>query len=191
MPKEDLPPDSPDELLARAEDYASFSMRTKGKVPPALIAVGPSGSLFFIPSAMENERAKDNFANMARLICVAHGATAAVVILEAWMAVAAVDGSLDLAVPPSEALNRQEIVLLTCETRGGCRQKILPIVRTDAGGFWAFGEYGGPYATSFQGRFAQILLPSKPNKTRQDQARRLLAVMGINIVDLRHDPFAN
>lgn len=190
MPDEQ-PPDSPDDLLARAEVFASFSMRVRGKVPPALIAVGPSGSVFFVHSAMDNEQAKDDFANVARLICIAHGATAAVMILEAWMAVAAADGSLDLNVPPSEAPNRREIVILSCETRGGCKQKILPIIRTDAGGFWAFGQYGGPYATSLQGRFTQILLPRMPSKAHQDQARRLLAAIGINTTDLRRDPFCN
>jgi hypothetical protein len=190
MPDEQ-PPDSPDDLLARAEVFASFSMRVRGKVPPALIAVGPSGSVFFVHSAMDNEQAKDDFANVARLICIAHGATAAVMILEAWMAVAAADGSLDLNVPPSEAPNRREIVILSCETRGGCKQKILPIIRTDAGGFWAFGQYGGPYATSLQGRFTQILLPRMPSKAHQEQARTLLAAMGINTTDLRRDPFCN
>jgi len=186
---EDQPPDSPDELLARAEDFACFSMRTRGKVPPGLIAVGPSGSIFFAPSTMDDVRTKDNFANMARLICIAHGATAAVLIIEAWMAVVAGDGSLDQ--PPSEALNRREVVMLTCETRSGVRQKILPIIRTGVGGFWAFGDYDGPPAGSLQGRFTQFLLPKMPSKALQDHARRLLAAMGINTNDLRRDPFAN
>ena len=190
MPDEQ-PPDSPDELLARAEDFACFSMRTKGRVPPALIAVGPSGSVLFVPSAMHNERAKDNFANVARLICIAHGATAAVLIIEAWMSVAAGDGSLDTSVPPSEALNRREIVMVACETRAGFKQKILPIIRTDAGGFWAFGEYDGPPATTLEGRFARILTPNKPSRALQDHARRLLAGMGISTTDLRREPFSN
>jgi hypothetical protein len=190
-PKEMQPSNSPADLLARAEVFASFSMRMRNKVPPALIAVGPSGSIFFVPSTMDDVRAKDNFANVARLICIAHGATAAVLIIEAWMSVAAADGSLDLNVPPSEALNRREIVMLACETRGGCKHKILPIIRTDAGGFFGFGEDAGPYATSLQGRFTQILLPRMPSKARQEQARRLLAGMGIDTTDLRRDPFAN
>jgi hypothetical protein len=190
MPQ-DLQPDSPDDLLARAEDYASFSMRTRGKVPPSLIAVGPSGAVLFVPSTMADIRAKDNFANAARLICVAHAATAAVIILEAWMKVAGADGLLNLKEPPSEALNRREIVVLNCETRSGCKQRILPIIRTDAGGFFGFGEYAGPADTRFEGRFTQILPPKILNKERRAHACLLLETIGIDIAHLRRDPFAN
>lgn len=62
------PPQSLDALLARAEDFALFSMRSGGKVPPALLALGPAGPLFFIPTNLADERAKDNFAHTARLI---------------------------------------------------------------------------------------------------------------------------
>lgn len=185
------PPDTPDALLDRAEDYACFAMRTRGKVPPTLIAVGPSGSILFNPSMMADVRAKDDFANTARLICVAHGATAAVLIMEAWMKVAGADGSLDLTEPPSKALNRREIVLLSCETRSGAKQKILPIIRTDAGNFFGFGEYDGPADTSFAGRFTQILPPKILNKERRAHAWMLLAAIGVTTTDLRRDSFAN
>ncbi len=185
------PPQSLDDLLARAEDFANFSMRARGKVPPALLAVGPGGPLFFIPSTLADERAKDNFANTARLICIAHAATAAVMILEAWMKLAAPDGSLDLSVPPSESLLRREIVLLTGETRARVQQKILPIIRTGAGGFFGFGEFEGPAATSFQGRFAQILPPKPPSPEMQNKARTLLAAMGVSADALRRDWSAN
>jgi hypothetical protein len=186
-----FPAESPDDLLARAEDYACFSMRTCGKVPPSLIAVGPSGSICYMPSKMANVRAKDDFANVARLICVAHAATAAVIILEAWMKVAGADGLLNLKEPPSEALNRREIVVLNCETRSGCKQRILPIIRTDAGGFFGFGEYAGPADTRFEGRFTQILPPKILNKEWRAHACLLLETIGIDIAHLRRDPFAN
>jgi hypothetical protein len=184
-------PQSLDDLLARAEHFANFAMRTRGKVPPALLAISPDGPLFFVPSALADERAKDNFANTARLICVAHAATAAVMILEAWMKLAAPDGSLDLSVPPSESLNRREVVLLTGETRAGFKQKILPIIRTGAGGFFGFGEFDGPSATSFEGRFAQILPPKRPSPEMQTKARTLLAAMGVTPAALRRDWSAN
>ncbi len=53
-------------------------MRATGKVLLALLAVGPDGPLFFVPATLADERAKDNFANTARLICIAHAATTAV-----------------------------------------------------------------------------------------------------------------
>jgi hypothetical protein len=54
-----------DDLLARAEDLALFSMRARGKVLPTLLAVGTGGPICFIPSSLKDERAKDNFANIA------------------------------------------------------------------------------------------------------------------------------
>ncbi len=185
------PPQSLDDLLARAENFALFSLRSGGKVPPALLALGPGGPLFFVPATLADERAKDNFANTARLICVAHAATAAVMILEAWMKLAAPDGSLDLSVPPSESLLRKEIVLLTGESRAGVQQKILPILRTGAGSFFGFGEFEGPSATSFQGRFAQILPPQPPTAGDQAKARTLLAAMGVTAAAFRRDWSAN
>ena len=184
-------PQSLDDLLARAEDFALFSMRAQGKVLPTLFAVGPGGPLFFVPSSLANERAKDNFANVARLICIAHAATAAVMILEAWMKVASPDGTLDLTVPPSQSLHRKEVVMLTGESRTGCRQKILPIIRTGAGGFFGFGEFAGPEVTSFSGRFAQILPPKPPRPAAQTRAGLLLTTMGVSADALRRDWSAN
>ncbi|MEO6246687.1 MAG: hypothetical protein ABIQ12_14775 [Opitutaceae bacterium] len=184
-------PQSLDDLLARAEDFALFSMRAQGKVHPTLLAVGPGGPLFFVPSSLKDERAKDNFAQVARLICIAHAATAAVMILEAWMKVASPDGTLDLTVPPSQSLHRKEVVMLTGESRTGCRQKILPIIRTGAGGFFGFGEFEGPEATSFSGRFAQILPPTPPTPADQARVGLLLTAMGVSADALRRDWSAN
>ncbi|MDP3069723.1 MAG: hypothetical protein Q8N18_05510 [Opitutaceae bacterium] len=182
-----LSPQSLDALLARAEDFALFSMRSGGKVPPTLLADTPGGPLFFVPSTLRDERAKDNFAHTARLICIAHAATAAVMILEAWMKLASPDGTLDLSLPPSESLHRKEVVMLTGESRDGCKQKILPIIRTGAGGFFTFGEFTGPEGTSFQGRFAQILPPKVPSPEMVAKARMVLAAMGVTAEALRRD----
>ena len=162
-------------------------MRSGGKVPPTLLADTPGGPLFFVPSTLADERAKDNFANTARLICVAHAATAAVMILEAWMKTAAPDGTLDLTVPPSQSLHRREVVMLAGESRAGFKQKILPIIRTGAGGFFGFGEFDAPAATSFQGRFAQILPPKLPSPEMVAKARVVLAAMGVTAENLRRD----
>ncbi len=181
------PLQSLDALLARAEDLALFSMRARGSVAPALLAVGPGGPIFFVPSSLRDERAKDNFASVARLLCVAHAATAAVLMLEAWMKLASPDGTLDLTVPPSESLHRKEVVILTGESRTGCRQKLLPIIRTGAGGFFGFGDFAGPEPTSFSGRFAQILAPKPPTPAEQARARALLEAMGVKAESVRRD----
>ena len=179
------------DLLAQAEDYATWAMRKSGNVPPAMMGLSPRGPIFFVPSAMTDDRSKDNFANTARLICVAHDATAAVMILESWMKLAKPGETLDTTEPPSESMDRREIVLLSGETRTGFEQKILPIIRTGVGGFFGFGEYDGPAADTLQGRFAGILSPKRPTKEAQNQARMLLAAIGITDTALRNDPTGN
>jgi len=55
-------------------------MRNIGHLPPALLAESPSGPLYFIPDSFKDERAKDNFANTARLICAGYQVMAAVLV---------------------------------------------------------------------------------------------------------------
>jgi len=72
-----------DKLLALARGYAEFAMRNIGHVPPALLADSTTGAIQFVPDSLKDVRAKDNFANTARLICVGYEVTAAVLVLEA------------------------------------------------------------------------------------------------------------
>jgi hypothetical protein len=177
--------------MAQAEHYAGWAMREIGNVPPTMMGLSPRGPLFFVPSGLADDRAKDNFADTARLICVAHDATAAVMILESWMKLAKPGESLDTTELPSESIDRREIVLLTGETRTGFKQKILPIIRTDVGGFFGFGEYDGLPADSLQGRFAGILRPKRPSKEMQNKARMVLTAIGLGDAALRNDPTKN
>ena len=107
------------------------------------------------------------------------------------MKTASPDGTLDLTLPPSESLHRREVVILMGESRAGCRQKTLPIIRTGAGGIFGFGEFEAPAATSFTGRFAQILLPNVPTAAEQKRAGVLLAALGVTPESLGGDWAAN
>ena len=180
-----------DALMRRAEDGAEFAMRKIGKVPPTFLAATPSGLLTFIPSTMADERAKDNLANTARLICAGYAATAAVLMFEAWMRMAPPGGQLDMDTPPSEALDRREVVLLIGETFGYHTQRFLPIMRTDAGGFFGFGEYDGPQGDSFAGRFAELMPPHPATADQRALARRLLDAMELTEAVLSGTPFNN
>jgi hypothetical protein len=171
-------------LMARAEDAAGRAMRGLGRLPPTFLATTPAGLLTFIPSSLADARAKDSFANLARLICVGYGATAAALMIEAWMRLAPPGGQLDTDTPPSEALDRREVVLLVGETFGQQTQKFLPILRTDAGDFFGFGEYDGPQGDSFQGRFAQLMPPRPPSAEDRALARRVLDAMGLTVAAL-------
>jgi hypothetical protein len=177
-----------EKLLAYAEGYAEFSMRKLGRVPPSLLAISPNGSFHFIPANLKDVRAKDSFANTARLICLAYGVTAAVIILEAWMKTAKPGETLDTTEPPSEAFDRQEVVIITGEAIGQQKQKLLPIIRTDAGGFFGFGEHTGPKFDDYKGRFAQIIPPKKPTTEGQELAKTMLAAMGITEQSLQNKP---
>jgi len=41
--------------------------------------------------------------------------------------------------------------MLMGEVPGQQRQKVLPIIRTDAGGFFGFGDFAGPELDGIQG----------------------------------------
>jgi hypothetical protein len=163
-------------------------MRKLGRVPPSLLAISPNCSFHFIPDNLKDVRAKDNFANTARLICLAYGVTVAVIILEAWMKTAKPGETLDTTEPPSEAFDRQEVVVITGETIDQKKQKLLPIIRTDAGGFFGFGEHTGPKFDNYKGRFAQIIPPKKPTIEGQKLAETMLAAMGITEQSFQNKP---
>lgn len=133
--------------MARARDYAEFAMRNIGHVPPTMFAATPDGLLHFVPESLQDDKAKTDFANAGRMICVAHQATAVVTILESWLTFAKPGEPLD-DTPPSEAFDRKEFVVLIGEERGARMHSFLPIIRTDAGGFFGFGEFDAP---SFDG----------------------------------------
>ena len=183
-----MPPNQPaplDKLLALAQSYAEFAIRNIGHVPPALLADSPGGVIQFIPDSLKDVRAKDNFANTSRLICVGYEVTAAVLVLEAWMKIAKLGETLDMTEAPSEAFDRREVVVLTGEAVGHSDQRLLPIIRTDAGGFFGFGEHDGPKLEDFKGRFAQLLPPKRPGAEGIALARAMLAAMGITEDQLR------
>ena len=180
-----------EKLLALAQGYAEFAMRNVGHVPPALLADSPTGVIQFVPHSLKDVRAKDNFANTARLICLGYEVTAAVLVLEAWMKIARPGETLDMTEAPSEAFDRREVVVLTGETAQHSKQMLLPIIRTDAGGFFGFGEHDSPKMDNFKGRFAQLLAPKQPTGEARELARALLAAMGITQEKLRGDAGRN
>ena len=68
---------------------------------PAMFLIGDGKPLMFVPASLDNESEKDAFANMARLLCVAHDASVVVMALEAWMTVAKPGEKLDPTERPS------------------------------------------------------------------------------------------
>ena len=177
-----------DDLLAQAEHYANHSMRNIGRVPPTLFLIGADGPVIFIPENMADDGAKDDFATTARLMCIAHAATATVMTLEAWMKTATPGEKLDMTEPPSEAFDRREVVVLMGESRDGQKQKFLPIIRSDNGKFFGFGEFDVPVMDQMKGRFAQILPPKVPDAQLREVAKVMLKVKGVKVAQAANAP---
>jgi hypothetical protein len=168
-----------DDLLAQAEHYANYSMRNLGRVPPTLFLIGADGPVLFIPDNLADDGAKDDFATTARLMCIAHAATASVMTLEAWMKSATPGEKFDMTEPPSEAFDRREVVVLMGESHTGQKQKFLPIIRSGNGKFFGFGESDVPVMDQMQGRFAQILPPKIPDAQLREVAKAMLKVKDV------------
>jgi hypothetical protein len=173
--------ESLDDLLAQAEHYAGFCMRNSGKMSPTLFLIGADGPLMFVPASLADANEKDDFATTARLVCIAHGATVIVMALEAWMKTATPGEKMDMTEAPSEAFDRQEVIVLMGESHGGQKQKFLPIIRSGNGKFFGFGDSNMPSLDKLTGRFAQILPPKVADAQMRLLAKTMLKVKGVNI----------
>ena len=180
-----------DTLVAYAEGYAEFVMKNSGRVPPTMLAVTADGTIHYLPESMEDERAKNDFANIGRLICAAYGATYVVMVLESWVTMAKPGQPLDMGTPPSEAFDRKEFVVVMGESAGKKTQRFLPILRTDAGGFFGFGEFDFPQTEGFEGRFTGMLPPIEPPAETRAMAKALLAAIGVTLDALQPKPGNN
>ena len=168
-----------DDLLAEAEHYAEYSMRNIGRLPPTLFLVGSKGLVMFTPESLADDGDKDDFASTARLMCIAHAATACVMALEAWVKYAKPGEKFDETERPSEAFDRQEVVVLMGESQTGRKQKFLPIIRSDNGNFFGLGESDMPSMDEMKGRFTQLLPTRAPDKGIQEVAKAMLKVKGV------------
>jgi len=174
-----------DDLLAQAAHYAEYCMRSSGRLPPTLFLIGADGPLIFMPQNLANDAAKDDFATTARLICIAHAATACVMALEAWAKFAVPGEKLDLTERPSEAFDRREFVILMGEDRAGQKRNFLPIIRSGNGKFFGFGDPENPASDTMEGRFAQILPPKTPDDQIRQIAQAMLKVKGVKATNPR------
>jgi hypothetical protein len=87
----------------------------------------------------------------------------------------------DMTEPPSEAFDRQEVIVLMGESHIGQKQKFLLIIRSGNGKFFGLGETTVPGMDRMEGRFAQILPPNNPDAQTRELAKVMLKVKGVNI----------
>lgn len=178
-------------LADQAEHYAAHMMRATGSVPPTIIADTADGYVFATPSALASEAAKDRFADLARLLAIAYGASALAMVVEAWVRLATPDGRLDTQTPPSEAPDRQEMVVLMLEDATRSANRFLPILRDAAGGFVELGRHPMPGSGSAEGRFAGLMPKVSPTAEQVEVAKAALLRLGMCVVHRGADPMAN
>ena len=80
----------------------------------------------------------------------------------------------------SEAFDRQEVIVLMGESHTGQKQKYLPIIRSDNGKVFGFGESNMSVLDKIEGRFAQILPPKVATPEHRMAAQAMLKVKGVN-----------
>lgn len=158
--------------------YAEHMMRNAGSIPPTLIADTEEGIMLYLPDKMGDERAKQNFANTARLVAVGYRASAVAFVLESWATFAKSGKPLDKT-PPSQSTDREECVIISLESADQKATKLLVIERDGSGKFVGFGTRQLPDLTDFQGRFSGIMPPKPPGEKDALMAKQLLKVMGV------------
>ena len=167
------------DLLSHAEHYAEFNLRYRASLPGALFLLTPKGPALFVARSLADEDAKTDFAANARLLSVAHGATAAVIALEAWAVLAAPGAPIDPNQPPSLSPGRLDVVALMGEAPGIHQVRFLPILRDAAQAFTGFGEPNVIHGDHTKGIFARILPPRPPTLAEQARAQAILQTTGI------------
>ena len=161
--------------------FVKHSMQTLGHVPPTIFIHGENGKAMFGPQKLPDDRSKDEFVALSRVMCIAHKADATVLVTEAWMKSAKKGEKLDLKKQPSQYADREEVVIMLGETRAGCQQRILPMLRADKGKFVGFGEERKIDAEKIKGRFANFIPRIAPDEQNRTMAKLVLKKLGIDI----------
>jgi hypothetical protein len=121
---------------------------------------------------------KYDFETLSKLMAVATGATVAVMALESWMKTAKAGEKIDMTELPSEAFDRQEVIVLMGESIAeGQKQQLLPIIRSDNHNFFGLGDSPISKMDKLQGRFSQLLPTKAPDEKIRIVAAAMLKVM--------------
>ena len=171
-------------LVAQAEIFAKQAIMKFGGVPPTLFIQTLAGQKVFSPGALSDVGSKEQFAAAAKLMCIAHGATATVFVAEGWTRFAKKGQTLDLTKMPSQCPDRQEVLMLMGEAWQATSQKLLPIMRSASGKFAGFGEAHSIEADEVKGRFVQFLPEKYPSLEEQQKAKELLQMV---VEEVKHE----
>lgn len=166
------------ELMEKAGDYGFEQMRTKCHCPLRMYIDGIDGNKVFRPPRNLTTKDKDDFATLARLYCVAHGAKAAVVVSEGWVLKGRSHGTSELTVAPSESQDREEMLIMLGETRQTHLQAYIQILRHADGKVKCLGQAQFINEEHAQGRFIQLVPPAIASEKDRYLAQDALEQIG-------------
>ena len=152
-------------------------------MPPTLFIIGKSGAMMVLPGKISDEGSKDQIAEMARFACTAFSASSCVLAMEAWMKMAKPGETLDLTERPSEAFDREEVIVLSGEDRTQKRHQILRLIRSDNGNFFGLDD-STPPQMRMEGRFSGLLPENVPDAEAQELAQTMLKFNQAKVVRL-------
>ena len=156
-----------------------------------MIADTDEGYVFCMPSELTDDASKDRFAEVTRLFAIAQHARSLVMVVEAWAKLPDANGHLDTNMPPSQAPDRKEVVVLMLEDHSRNATVMLPILRNAGGEFTAFGDPGPMHFGESVGRFSSLMPKNKPSVREAAKAKATLLGLGMNIVNRGIDPTMN
>ncbi len=145
-------------------------MRKSGQVRPMFLFLSSTGSVLSLPVSIENS--KSAWVNLARVVSIAHGATAVAFIGGGCI-------SHSTGIRPSEASEREGGVVIIGETYTDGKRKSVVIKCALAESFSRIQCSKLVVSEEAQGPFANIL-PSKLSTPKlQAEGKRLLRKIGI------------
>jgi len=150
-----------------------------GHIPPTLLAETADGLLICVPESMQNEKAKDVFAAIARMVAAAYAPKGVVLVLESWMRRARLGETEVAMLPPSQSPDREEVVILQAEGPNSRATAILAIQRDWNGKFTGFGSLDIPQFDQMAGRFTGIFPPKPLSEEQREMARTALRLIGV------------
>lgn len=193
MSKKEQSSGPPDTWLRALEFDAEFAVKhliERGKFLPTFVLYLPGQKVMLIPAGWTDDTEKQRMMALVSVAAVAHDALAISLSTEAWMrTVARRDRETDAehnkrarAVPPSEAQDRQEIIITVLTYRDDADQRhslsqSSKIIRDAAG--QVTGATAMDFSGSIEGAMTDILPPCRAPAYARDAARAMLAKNGV------------
>ncbi len=173
-----------DDLIEGGEVWAEIMLKAGKQVPPTLFITTPDNDIHFIVygDGIHNQGDKARMVAANKLICASMGATAAVMVLEAWFIVRQPGQQDDV---PSEQMDRKELVMFLGESVDGNKRVQREIIRSGNGNFFNLADKAE--MPQFEGIFANFF-PGKLPPEVVIAAKEVLNRSGIRLE--RFDPRA-